>query len=187
MIDRDKRAAVFQLHRQGMGKREISRLLRIGRNTVSDIVAAEGRMPLPTRNDAIDLDGEKPRRIYAECDSRVQRVHEILTEEENIEIGYSTLTRKLREMGLGKQKRPRSQRVPDVAGEEMRHDTTVYFLKIGSGRIKVVSSLLYFRYSKARYLKFHRNFDRFRMKCFLHGALTHCGYAAGTRIIDNRS
>ncbi|MCP4753968.1 MAG: helix-turn-helix domain-containing protein [Proteobacteria bacterium] len=185
MIKQDKRIAVFQLHGEGRGKREISRLLGIGRNTVTAIIAAEGRPPEITRNDAIDLDEETLRRIHAACDGRIQRVHEILTEEEHIGVGYSTLCRKLREIGLGGKKQPRSQRVPDEAGEEMQHDTTVYFLRIGSHRIKVVASLLYFRYSKVRYLKFYRNFDRFRMKCFLHGALTHFGYAAATCIIDN--
>ncbi|MCP4755449.1 MAG: helix-turn-helix domain-containing protein [Proteobacteria bacterium] len=185
MIAQDKRTAVFQLHQQGMGKREISRLLKIGRNTVSKIIDAEGRPPQTTRKDTVQLDEERIGKIHLECDGRVQRVHEILTEEEHIEIGYSTLTRKLREMGLGTRRQPRSQRVPDVAGEEMQHDTTVYYLKIGSGKVKVVASLLYFRYSKVRYLKFYRNFNRFRMKCFLHEALTHFAYAATTCIIDN--
>ncbi|MCP4756948.1 MAG: helix-turn-helix domain-containing protein, partial [Proteobacteria bacterium] len=185
MIKPDRRAAVFLLHGEGRGKREISRLLGIGRNTVTAVIAAEGRPPEIRRNDAIDLDEETVRRIHAACDGRIQRVHEILTEEEHVSVGYSTLCRKLREMGLGGKKQPRSQRVPDEAGEEMQHDTTVYFPKIGSEKVKVVASLLYFRYSKARYLKFYRNFDRFRMKCFLHEALTHYGYAAATCIIDN--
>src|SRR2546422_7977994 len=34
-----------------------------------------------------------------------------------------------------------------------------------------ISSLLYLRYSKRRYLRFYRMFNRFRMKCFLHEAL----------------
>lgn len=185
MISQDKRTAVFQLHKQGMGKREISRLLTISRNTVSSIISTQGQTPQIKRNDTIDLDEEKLRKIYTECEGRVQRVHEILVEEEHVKIGYSTLSRKLQEMGLGKKKQSRCQRVDDVAGEEIQHDTTVYFLKTGSKRVKVVASLLYFRYSKVRYLKFYRNFNRFKMKCFLHEALTHFGYAAKICIIDN--
>ena len=185
MISQDKRTAVFELHSQGMGKREIYRLLTISRNTVSFIIATQGRTPQKIRNDTIDLDEEKLRKIFTQCEGRVQRVHEILTEEEHILIGYSTLSRKLQKMGLGKKKKSRCQRVDDVAGEEMQHDTTVYTLKIGSKKVKVVASLLYFRYSKVRYLKFFRNFNRFKMKCFLHEALTHFGYAASVCIIDN--
>ncbi len=185
MISQDKRTAVFQLHRQGMGRREISRLLTISRNTISAIIKTEGRSPKTTRNDTIDLDKDKLREIYTQCDGRIQRVFEILTEEEHIKIGYSTLCRKLQKMGLGKKRELRCQRVADVAGEEIQHDTTIYFLKTASKRVKVVASLLYFRYSKVRYLKFYRNFNRFKMKCFFHEALTHFGYTAGVCIIDN--
>jgi hypothetical protein len=45
--------------------------------------------------------------------------------------------------------------------------------------------VLYLRYSKRRYLKFYRTFNRFAMKCFLHEALMYWGYAAGQCIIDN--
>jgi hypothetical protein len=88
-------------------------------------------------------------------------------------------------MGLSKPSKARCARVPDTPGVEMQHDTTVYFLPLASQKIKVVASLLYFRYSKIRYLKFYRNFDRFRMQCFLHEALLHYGYCASVCIIDN--
>ena len=52
-------------------------------------------------------------------------------------------------------------------------------------RTKVISSLVYLRYSKRRYLRFYRVFNRFAMKCFLHEALMFWGYAAGQCIIDN--
>jgi hypothetical protein len=48
-----------------------------------------------------------------------------------------------------------------------------------------VASLLYLRYSKRRYLKFYRAFNRFQMKCFLHEALTYWGYVPRHCIIDN--
>jgi hypothetical protein len=52
-------------------------------------------------------------------------------------------------------------------------------------RTRLVASLIYLRYSKRRDLKFYRAFDRFRMKCFFHEALTFWGYAARQCIIDN--
>ena len=48
-----------------------------------------------------------------------------------------------------------------------------------------MASLLYLRYSKRRYLKFYRAFNRFQMKCFLHEALTYWGYTPRQCIIDN--
>jgi hypothetical protein len=67
----------------------------------------------------------------------------------------------------------------------MQHDTSVYQVPLGERRESVIASLLYLRYSKRRYLKFYRSFNRFRMKCFFHEALTFWGYAAKDCIIDN--
>ena len=46
-------------------------------------------------------------------------------------------------------------------------------------------SSLYLRYSKVRYIQFYRSFNRWRMKCFFHEALSRWGYAATTCVIDN--
>ena len=46
-------------------------------------------------------------------------------------------------------------------------------------------SLLYSRYSKIRYVKFYRSFNRFKMHCFFHEALTFWNYAVDICIIDN--
>lgn len=185
MIDHDRRMAVMLLHEQGRGQREISRILEISRNTVASIIADKGRPKEIKRKDTIELDEERLRKLYSECEGRVQRIYEILTEHDRVKVGYSTLSRKLHHMGLGRKQTPRSQRVPDVPGGEMQHDTTIYFVKIGSKKVKLIASLLYYRYSKVRYLKFYRHFNRFRMKCFLHEALSHYGYSASTCIIDN--
>ena len=126
-------------------------------------------------------------RLYTECDGWMQRIHEKLVEEEGIEVGYSTLTRMLRELGLSRNQPARCDRVPDEPGAEMQHDTTVYRLKLAERRVKLVASLIYLRYSKRRYLKFYRFFNRFTMKCFLHEALMFWGYSARSCIIDNTS
>jgi len=185
MIDADKRSAVFALHRDGMGVREISRRLRLGRNTVRRIIRAHGRMPAAAGGARVLLDPERLRTLYKECDGRAQRVHEKLVEEEGVEVTYPTLTRRLRELGISAPAKRRCDQVPDEPGAEMQHDTTVYTIKLDGKPARLVASLLYLRFSKRRYLKFYRAFNRFRMKCFLHEALTFWGYAARTCIIDN--
>jgi hypothetical protein len=69
----------------------------------------------------------------------------------------------------------------------MQHDTSPYRLRIGEQWRWVVASLVYLRYSKMRFLKFYRSFNRFLMKCFFHEALMHFGYVAAVCIIDNTS
>jgi len=91
----------------------------------------------------------------------------------------------LRDLGISKAAKARCHRVPDEPGAEMQHDTTVYQVKLAGQRTRLIASLLYLRYSKRRYLKFYRTFNRFKMKCFFHEALMFWGYAAGRCIIDN--
>jgi hypothetical protein len=124
-------------------------------------------------------------RLYRECDGWIQRIHERLIEQEGIRIGYSTLTRMLRELGLSRSRPARCDRVADEPGAEMQHDTTVYQVQLAGRRTRLIASLLYLRYSKRRYLKFYRVFNRFAMKCFLHEALMFWGHAARRCIIDN--
>jgi transposase len=185
MIDPDKRNAVYQLHCEGVSLRKISRLLRLSYNTVSRIVQQQGKMPLARRKDRILIDQDLLRRLYQQCDGWIQRIHEKLLEEEDIQVGYSTLTRMLREAGIGNGRKERCGQVPDEPGAEMQHDTSDYQLKLSSQRTKVIGSLLYLRYSKFRYLKFYRAFNRFAMKCFLHEALMFWEHAAFRCIIDN--
>ncbi len=185
MIDVDKRKAIYMLHEEGMSIREISRKLGVSRNTIDIIIKQEGNMPDSTRKDKIEVNPDSLRRLYLECDGWIQRIHEKLLEEEGIKIGYSTLTRRVRELELGESKNNRCCSVPDEPGAEMQHDTSPYKVKIADKTVRLVGSILYYRYSKARYLKFYRYFNRCNMKCFLHEALTHWGYAAQKCIIDN--
>jgi len=185
MIEADKRKAIFLLHQEGMTDREISHRLGVDRKTVRAIIEQEGVMPHSTRKDKLRMDPELLRRLYKECDGWVQRVHEKLADEEEIQVKYSTLTQMLRQLGISKTQKPRCDQVPDKPGGEFQHDTAVRQVKLGDKWARVVASLLYLRYSKRRYLKFYRAFNRFKMKCFFHEALMFWGYAAPKCIIDN--
>lgn len=186
MIDAEMRRSIFLLYRGCMGIREISRRLGVSRNTVRSIVAGQGRMPGTMRCDKQQIDSELLRELYDECDGRVQRVHEKLVEEKEVSVTYSTLTRMLREYGISKFRGSRCDRVADKPGVEMQHDTSPYKILIGDKKnTQVVASMLYLRYSKRRYLKFYRSFNRFKMKCFFYEALSYWGYSADTCIIDN--
>jgi transposase len=185
MIEPDKRRAVFLLHEHGMGVRPIARRLGINRGTVRDIIAQRGALPPAERPDPLPIDPELLRRLDQECDGWKQRIHEKLAEEHGIQVAYSTLTRKLRALGIGRARQVRCDRVPDQPGAEMQHDTTVYTILLEEKPCQLVASSLYLRYSKRRYLRFYRSFNRFAMKGFFHDVLTFWGCAAAVCIIDN--
>jgi transposase len=187
MIESDKRKAVFFLHQEGMSIRQIARNLSLSRNSVREIIKEGGNPIIIHRADAKRVDPTLIAELYKDCQGYVQRIHEKLIEENDIKIGYSTLVRLVRSMGLGAdtKKNRRDAKVPDEPGEEMQHDTSPYVIDVGGGKMRVIGSSLYLRYSKMRYLKFYPSFNRFRMKCFFHEALTHFGYTAGKCIIDN--
>lgn len=186
MIEADKRKAIFLLHQEGiLSLREISRRLGLSHHTVRAIIEQKGELPRTTRKDKVRIDPEVLRRLYGDCDGWIQRVHEKLVEEERLPVTYPTLTRMLRALGISGSRKERCDRVPDEPGAEFQHDTSVYTVKLGEKQSKVIASLLYLRYSKRRYLKFYRAFNRFKMKCFFHEALMFWGYAAPDCIIDN--
>ncbi len=178
------REAVRTLFESGKRKKEIARFLEIDVKTVRSILREEPGAP-KTRKDKKLVDHDLLKNLHSECDGYVQRMYEILTEERKIPIGYSTLTRLLREHGIGSRPEQRNQRYPDVPGAEMQHDTSGYTLKLGGERRRVICSGLYLRFSKMRYVKFYTRFNRFRMKCFFHEALRFFGYTDKTCIIDN--
>jgi hypothetical protein len=185
MIEADKRKSIYLLHQDGVGIRKIARLHRVDKNTVRAIIEQKGEIPTAARTDKIEIDPDVLRTLYKDCDGWVQRIHERLSEEMGIDVGYSTLTRQIRELEIGKPRKKRCGQVPDEPGEEFQHDTTTYKIKLGAKRVKLVASLLYFRFSKVRYLKFYRSFNRFAMKCFFHEALMFWKFCASICIIDN--
>jgi len=184
MIEADKRKAICELHKAGLSIRTISRHLGVDRKTVRAVIKQEGEMPQIIRKDKIEVDQQLLSRLYGECEGRIQRIYEKLVEQEGLTLSYPTLTKIIRELELGQTKSSRCGKVADEPGE-MQHDTTLYSIALGQRKVPVVASLLYFRYSKMRYLKFYRSFNRFKMKCFFHEALSFFGYSGSVCIIDN--
>jgi transposase len=84
-----------------MSMREISRRLQISRKAVKAIIQQQGQCVPQPRRDKIHIDTELLERLHRECQGRVERMHEKLHEEYNSTIGYSTLTRMLRDQGIG--------------------------------------------------------------------------------------
>lgn len=184
MIDSEKRMSIWNLVQSGTPIAEIVRMFKIDHKTVRSIIKKEGVTSLEKRADNIKLDETLLREVFLLCDGWAQRTHEVLTEK-GVNIGYSTLTRKIQKLGLNKKEEKRASKVPDEPGEESQHDTSPYTIDINGKKKKIVASQLYYRYSKRRYLKFYTSFTRFHMKCFFHEGLNYFQYVCQKCIIDN--
>lgn len=184
MIGENIRNTVRTLFNEGKSKKEIARFLNINVKTVRNIIRNDSNRG-KIRKDKIIIDVELLRKVHKRCDGYIQRMYEVLTEEYEFKIAYSTLTRLVRHSGLGDSPKPRAFSFPDIPGAEMQSDTSDYILVIGGERMKVICSGLYYRYSKMRYVKFYPRFNRFTMKCFFHEALSYFGFCAEICIIDN--
>ena len=113
MIEQDKRNAIYQLHKSGMSIRRISKDLNISRHTVRRIIEQKGCAAQITRKDKRDIDPQLLHRLYNECNGWKELIWEKLLEEEDIKIGYSTLTRLLRDIDLDGKRTKRTVHVPD--------------------------------------------------------------------------
>ena len=113
MIPTEKRKAIYLLYTEGISIRKIAKQLSVDRNTVRMIIKEKGDMPNSVRSDIINLDSELILRLYGDCGGYIQRIHEKLNEEHNIKIAYSTLSKKIRELELGK---PKNRRCEQVTG-----------------------------------------------------------------------
>ena len=100
MINLDKRMAIYCLHKEGVSKRKISRLLNVSRKTVLNIIIQKGIMPVLTSKNRIYIDPKLLHKLYAENNGRINRIHERLIKDENIQIAYSTLTKRYRELSI---------------------------------------------------------------------------------------
>lgn len=188
MIDAETRSAIWTLFKQGKTKREIARLFELDKKTVIKIIKQEGQLPRATRKDKIKPDFDLIKRIHKECEGYARRTHEVLTQEYSVAIGYSTLNRLLEEIAEENEKN-RDVGPPLVVtpGEFMQHDTSPHLIKLGGKPTLLQCAGLYFRYSKVRYIKYYRSFNKFAMKSFMHEAASFWESVAGKCMIDNTS
>ena len=121
------REAVLTLRAQNRSLRDISRALKLSRNTVRRILR-----PAPESDDATA--GPVPvaylKSAFERAQGNVSRMGELLAAEYEMEVSYSTLTRWVREAGL-RAAPERAGFYVFAPGEEMQHDTSPHRVTVG--------------------------------------------------------
>lgn len=187
MITPDIRQAILAMHDKGMALREISRTLKLSRNTIRRALRASSpSTTTPSLSAAQQAALEWLPGIYCRCKGNAVRIQEILLAEHGIELAYSTLTHLIREQDLRAPKR-RAGIYTFEPGEEMQHDTSPHRVELGAKALVAQCASLILAYSRLLYFQYYPCFTRFEAQAFLTEALQVIGGSCPRCTIDNTS
>jgi transposase len=185
MLDEKLRAAILALHEKGRSNRSIARTLKISRATVKDIIASGSvDVPLIVRSQLCDAWREEILAQHAACGGNLVRVHEELAKN-GAQLSYATLTAFCRRHGIGYAPPKPSGRYDFAPGEEMQHDTSPHWPKIGGVKRKAQTASLVLCFSRMMFFQIYPSFTRFECKVFLTDAFEYFAGLAGRCMIDN--
>jgi len=173
------------MYEKGCGIRQISRTLKLSKNTVRRVVRGESRETMLKSSRYEEL---KPviSELFKPCRGNVVRIQEIVEEKYGHIIPYSTLTRIVRELELRKTKN-RAGSYTFAPGQEMQHDTSPHTLLMGAKKLKAQCAGLVLAYSRKLFIQYYPAFTRFEAKCFLREAFLFMEGVCSECVIDNTS
>lgn len=176
---------IRNLHRQGLSLHEISRTLRVSRNTVRRVVRGK-------RQGAEKAQAQHPIEPHLEALYRLAggngvRIRELARERHGIEIAYSTLTRLLRDRGWREPAPKRSGTYHFEPGAEMHHDTSPHRLTIGAKPVLAQCAGAILPVSRYALVLYYPRFTRFEFQLFITEALRFFDGAPRRCTIDNTS
>lgn len=165
--------------------REISRLLRLSRNTVRRILRAPQRAP--AREAAPDPAlQQRLAQLYARSRGNAVRMGQILADEDGVQPPYSTLTRWVREAEL-REPPKRSGQYHFAPGQEMQHDTSPHRVELAGKTLTAQCAGVTLAYSRRLFIQYYPRFTRFECKHFLLQGARFMDGCAQRCVIDNTS
>ena len=178
------RDAVQTLQTQGQSLREISRTLKLSRNTVRRILRK--RSP-PEERQCLGVTLDYLKSAFERAKGNVVRVQQLLATDYDLAVSYSTLTRWVREAGL-RAPPARAGEYIFGPGEEMQHDTSPHRVDFGQKK-KVITQCagLGLAYSRLVFVQYYPRYTRFEAKQFLLEGARFMQGVCPVCIIDNTS
>jgi transposase len=184
-LTRDQRAAILELHRQGVGTRTIAKTLKIARGSVTKVIRLQSRKPPPVaRTEKAEKYREDILRLHTSCKGNLVRVHEELLAL-GADFSYPALTAYCRRHEIGIKPKKASGRYHFKPGEEIQHDTSPHKIVIGGKQRKVQTASAVMCFSRRIFFQCYPTFNRFYCKVFLTDALRYFGGACTWMMIDN--
>jgi transposase len=180
------RNGVRLLKRQGQSLREISRLLKVSRNTVRRILREKDGEPAAASPPCDAATLARLEEAFSRARGNGVRVQELLASENGLNVPYSTLTRWIREAQLRDPPR-RSGEYHQAPGEEMQHDTSPHRVVLSGKAVTAQCAGLILAYSRRLFIQYYPRFTRFEAKHFLLEAARFNDGSCPVCVIDNTS
>jgi transposase len=185
MLNQNQRTAILELHRKGIGSRQISSALKISRSAVKKVIQSESIIPPPIpRQEKAEPHRQEILDLYASCQGNMVRVHEEL-QASGIAISYPALTAFCRKHGIGQKQAMPAGHYHFDPGEEMQHDTSPHKLIMTGQRRPAQTASAVLCYSHMLFFQCYPTFQRFDCKVFLTEALKYFGGSCKITMIDN--
>jgi len=178
------RDAVRTLQTQGQSLREISRVLKLSRNTVRRILRTAS--PAAAERQCLGVTLAYLKSAFERAQGNVVRVQQLLAAEYDLTVSYSTLTRWVREAGL-RSPPARAGEYTFGPGEEMQHDTSPHRVLLGEKTVTAQCAALVLAYSRRLFVQYYPRYSRFEAKQFLLEAVRFMDGACPVCVIDNTS
>jgi transposase len=185
MIAIEIRNSVRTLKAQGRSLREISRLLKLSRNSVRRIL----RQPEAPPQEPVPFDAATRARLesaFERARGNAARIQQLLAAEHGRVLPYSTLTRWVRQAGLRAAPK-RAGEYHFAPGEEMQHDTSPHRLRLGAKTLTAQCAGLVLACSRRLFIQYYPRFTRFEAKHFLLEAARFMDGVCLRCVIDNTS
>lgn len=129
---------------------------------------------------------QRLKEAYERARGNAVRMAQILADEHDMALSYSTLTRWVRQAELRAAPK-RSGEYHFAPGEEMQHDTSAHRVVLGGQAMKLQCASLTLAYSRRLFVRYYVQFTRLEAKHFLLQAAQFMGGTAGRCVIDNTS
>ena len=137
MLSQAQRTTILELAMQGVGKREIARVLGISRIAVRKVLRSNSAaVPELRRPEKAEPYRQQILELFAQCKGNFTRVHEELAAA-GAELSYAALTAFCRRHGIGYQQPVAAGHYDFPPGEELQHDTSPHDLELAGRKRKV--------------------------------------------------
>jgi transposase len=185
MLSQSQRAAILELHAQGISKHEIARVLNISRLSVRKVLRSNSSaLPALIRPEKAEAYRVQILELLASHKGNLVRVHEELVSR-GAEVSYPALTAFCRRHGIGQLPKVPSGRYHFEAGEELQHDTSPHDTEIAGKKRRIQTASAVLCYSRMLFFQCYSTFQRFDCKVFLTDAIRYFGGSTERVMIDN--